>query len=52
MADDNDNVITIELVDSRDVQMHFETEKDGSLQSIFDKYSSFKRLPREYIVDG
>jgi len=48
MADDNDNVITIELVDSRDVQMHFETEKDGSLQSIFDKYSNFKSLPRKY----
>ena len=48
MADNNDN-ITVELVDSRDVQMHFEMEKEGSLQSIFDKYSSFKRLPRKYV---
>jgi len=49
MADDNDNVITIELVDSRDVQMHFETEREGNLQSIFDKYSSFKSQPRELL---
>jgi len=39
---------TIQLQDSRDVQMHFEVEKSGILQAVFDQYSKIEGLPREF----
>lgn len=46
MASSGDEIFTIQLKDSRDVQMHFEIEKSSSsdLQQVFKKYSQFKRL--------
>jgi hypothetical protein len=44
----SDSDFTIQLQDSRDVQMHFEVEKSGILQAVFDQYSKIEGLPREF----
>lgn len=47
---DDDNILTIELVDSRDLQMHFEVDKEGSFETVFHQYSQFKGLPCELML--
>lgn len=47
MANSDDDVLTIQLEDSRDVQMHFEVEKSGSLDAVFSQYTQFKGLTPE-----
>ena len=47
---DDDNILTIELVDSRDLQMHFEVDKEGSFETVFHQYSQFKGLPCEFML--
>eukprot|EP00581_Thalassiosira_minuscula_P012727 CAMPEP_0183713772 /NCGR_PEP_ID=MMETSP0737-20130205/8518_1 /TAXON_ID=385413 /ORGANISM="Thalassiosira miniscula, Strain CCMP1093" /LENGTH=298 /DNA_ID=CAMNT_0025942609 /DNA_START=259 /DNA_END=1155 /DNA_ORIENTATION=+ len=42
-----DEVLTIQLQDSRDVQMCFEVEKTASLDTVFNKYSQFKGLTQD-----
>ena len=39
---DESDVITVELIDSKALQMHFEVEKADALHQIFNKYSHFK----------
>ena len=41
---DESDVITVELIDSRALQMHFEVEKVDALHQIFNQYSHFKGL--------
>ncbi|KAL7553251.1 hypothetical protein ACHAWF_016918 [Thalassiosira exigua] len=38
-------IFTVQLEDTRDVTMHFEVEQSDHLQTVFDQYSKFKRLP-------
>ncbi|KAL9178885.1 hypothetical protein ACHAXT_011858 [Thalassiosira profunda] len=45
--DATDGAITLQLEDARDVQMCFEVERSANLQSVFDKYSSFRGVGLE-----
>lgn len=44
----SDSDFTIQLQDSRDVQMYFEVEKSGILQAVFHQYSKIEGVPREF----
>ena len=41
--DNNDSMITIQLEDSQNVQMHFELEQPDTLEGVLTKYSEFKK---------
>ena len=41
----DDGIVTIQLEDSRHVQMCFEIERTSNLEPIFAKYSQFKSIP-------
>eukprot|EP00580_Thalassiosira_gravida_P017402 CAMPEP_0201671072 /NCGR_PEP_ID=MMETSP0494-20130426/28528_1 /ASSEMBLY_ACC=CAM_ASM_000839 /TAXON_ID=420259 /ORGANISM="Thalassiosira gravida, Strain GMp14c1" /LENGTH=311 /DNA_ID=CAMNT_0048152311 /DNA_START=99 /DNA_END=1034 /DNA_ORIENTATION=+ len=43
-SSNDDENITLQLEDSRDVQMHFEVEKSNNLDAVFRQYSKFKGL--------
>lgn len=47
MASSDDGNFTLQLEDSRDVQMHFEVEKSAKLEAVFDQYSKFKAISRD-----
>lgn len=47
MTSSDDDVFTIELQNSRDEKMHFETETSANLESVFNKYSQFNGLTLE-----
>jgi len=44
MTSSDDGTFTLQLEDSRDVQMHFEVDKSDDLDAVFGKYSQFKGL--------
>ena len=43
------DALTIQLEDSRDVQMHFEVEKSANFVAVFDQYSKMKDYSREFV---
>ena len=47
--DDDDNCFTIQLEDSRDVQMHFEVMKSENFAVVFTQYSKMKDYSREFV---
>ncbi len=48
-SSDDVDVFTIHLDDARDVQMHFEVERCGSLRGVFDQYSIIEGVPCEFV---
>jgi hypothetical protein len=45
--DDDDDCFTIQLEDSRDVQMHFEVMKTENFAAVFSQYSKMKDYSRK-----
>jgi len=46
----DDGNLTIQLEDSRDVQMHFEVDKSDNLDAVFNQYAKFKGLSNPDIL--
>lgn len=50
MSPVHEDAFTIQLEDSRDVQMHFEVLKSENFAAVFSQYSKMKDYSREFIL--